>query len=199
MKAIETEYKGYKFRSRLEARWAVFLDVLREPWEYEVQGYDLDDGDLYLPDFWLPRLNMHLEIKGTQPNEDEIRKCRKLQYHTGDAVMICYGTPMTNPCTWFCFDSGPSGGGLSEWEVQWGWEDELVIVMASLCSVGHTFFTKQWDNTVKVSQDWESRDALKEAADCAKRARFEYGETPELCDIPSRILPSVVDYESLPF
>lgn len=25
---IETEYKGYRFRSRLEARWAVFFDTL---------------------------------------------------------------------------------------------------------------------------------------------------------------------------
>ena len=28
IKAIETEYNGYKFRSRLEARWAVFFDAL---------------------------------------------------------------------------------------------------------------------------------------------------------------------------
>ena len=26
--AIETKYKGYRFRSRLEARWAVFFDAL---------------------------------------------------------------------------------------------------------------------------------------------------------------------------
>lgn len=26
IKAIDTIYKGYKFRSRLEARWAVFFD-----------------------------------------------------------------------------------------------------------------------------------------------------------------------------
>ena len=26
IKAIETIYNGYKFRSRLEARWAVFFD-----------------------------------------------------------------------------------------------------------------------------------------------------------------------------
>lgn len=33
--AIETEYGGYKFRSRLEARWAVFFDMLGIKWEYE--------------------------------------------------------------------------------------------------------------------------------------------------------------------
>ncbi len=31
IKAIETRYKGYRFRSRLEARWAVFFDALSVP------------------------------------------------------------------------------------------------------------------------------------------------------------------------
>lgn len=44
MKSIVTEYGGYKFRSRLEARWTVFLDAVREPWEYEVEGYDVDEA-----------------------------------------------------------------------------------------------------------------------------------------------------------
>lgn len=44
LKAIQTEYKGYLFRSRLEARWAVFLDSLGVKWEYEPEGYDLGNG-----------------------------------------------------------------------------------------------------------------------------------------------------------
>ena len=36
LKAIETEYKGYRFRSRLEARWAVFFDACGVKWEYEL-------------------------------------------------------------------------------------------------------------------------------------------------------------------
>jgi len=51
MKAIETEYRGYRMRSRVEARWAVFFDTLDIKWEYESEGYDLD-GTYYLPDFW---------------------------------------------------------------------------------------------------------------------------------------------------
>jgi len=50
LKAIETEYKGYRFRSRLEARWAVFFDALGFQWEYEPEGFDLN-GVWYLPDF----------------------------------------------------------------------------------------------------------------------------------------------------
>jgi hypothetical protein len=35
---IPTRYKGYHFRSRLEARWAVFFDALGLRWQYEVEG-----------------------------------------------------------------------------------------------------------------------------------------------------------------
>lgn len=53
LKAIETVYNGYRFRSRLEARWAVFFGALRIPYEYEPEGFDLG-GLWYLPDFRLP-------------------------------------------------------------------------------------------------------------------------------------------------
>ena len=33
--AVETFYKGYRFRSRLEARWAAFFDLCKWRWEYE--------------------------------------------------------------------------------------------------------------------------------------------------------------------
>jgi hypothetical protein len=45
IKAIETRYKGYRFRSRLEARWAVFFDALGVEWEYEKEGFDLGEHD----------------------------------------------------------------------------------------------------------------------------------------------------------
>jgi len=51
MEPIETEYKGYRFRSRLEARWAVFFDALELEWLYEPEGFELGDGSYYLPDF----------------------------------------------------------------------------------------------------------------------------------------------------
>lgn len=35
---IPTRYKGYRFRSRLEARWAIFFDGLQLNWEFEAQG-----------------------------------------------------------------------------------------------------------------------------------------------------------------
>lgn len=63
IKAIETRYCGARFRSRLEARWAVFLDSLALPWSYEPEGFELPSGKRYLPDFYLPSLDLWLEIK----------------------------------------------------------------------------------------------------------------------------------------
>lgn len=63
IRAIETEYAGQRFRSRLEARWAVFMDALRVPWLYEPEGFELPSGARYLPDFWLPEMATWLEIK----------------------------------------------------------------------------------------------------------------------------------------
>lgn len=59
IKAIQTRYKGYNFRSRLEARWAVFFDALGYKWEYEPEGFVLSTGAHYLPDF---------HIKGVDSN-----------------------------------------------------------------------------------------------------------------------------------
>ena len=72
LKAIDTEYRGHLFRSRLEARWAVFFDQLELKWEYEVEGYDLD-GVWYLPDFKLktPQGNtLWIEVKNSETITD---------------------------------------------------------------------------------------------------------------------------------
>ncbi len=74
---IETVYQGYRFRSRLEARWAVFFDSLRIPFEYEKEGYDLN-GIWYLPDFWLPRQECWVEIKGGSLSPEDEQKAKLL-------------------------------------------------------------------------------------------------------------------------
>lgn len=50
IKAIETHYGGCRFRSRLEARFAIFFDALGIKWEYEPEGFETSAGR-YLPDF----------------------------------------------------------------------------------------------------------------------------------------------------
>jgi hypothetical protein len=64
IKAIPTRYKGYHFRSRLEARWAVAFDAMDLEWDYEPQGFEVSRGP-YLPDFWLPGIDKWIEIKAS--------------------------------------------------------------------------------------------------------------------------------------
>jgi hypothetical protein len=70
LKPIETHYKGYKFRSRLEARWAVFFDEMRFKWEYESQGFSLSNGQQYLPDFKISSVNNTVHWYEIKPFED---------------------------------------------------------------------------------------------------------------------------------
>jgi len=73
---IETYYNGYRFRSRLEARWAVFFDSAFIDYQYEPEGYVLSDGNCYLPDFYLPLFHMFVEIKPSDATDDVVYEAR---------------------------------------------------------------------------------------------------------------------------
>lgn len=94
-KAIETLYNGYRFRSRLEARWAVFFDALKIRYEYEKEGFDLGGGLRYLPDFWLPELQCWIEIKPTWRDREAFvaatRKALALAQSTGHDLYVFSG------------------------------------------------------------------------------------------------------------
>ena len=105
---IETIYKGYRFRSRLEARWAVFMDYCGADWEYEPEGisavsyaepgWDWDeDGNVireypaqtfstrYLPDFVVHNVkHVHLGRGKSEP-------CYEPDY--GDVYIEVKGKP----------------------------------------------------------------------------------------------------------
>ncbi len=117
IRAIETLYRGYRFRSRLEARWAVFFDTAWIPWRYEQEGFDLSDIELpnepgvleqlqsrtpdehkavnkkdtpkwYLPDFYLPRQECWVEIKAQEPSRREGELMTRLAWGTGKSGYI---------------------------------------------------------------------------------------------------------------
>lgn len=92
MKAIETTWHGYRFRSRTEARWAVALSVAGIRFEYEPQGFELPSG-WYLPDFWLPDRKMWLEVKGVDPTPREIALAAELAKGSGAWVLFAVGPP----------------------------------------------------------------------------------------------------------
>jgi hypothetical protein len=96
IRPIETRYRGHRFRSRLEARWAVFFDAAGIEWRYEAEGFDVN-GRRYLPDFWLPKLESFVEIK---PDEESAKAAepllRELVCATGHRAILIAGIPFVD-------------------------------------------------------------------------------------------------------
>jgi len=76
---MPTWHGGIQFRSRLEARHALFFDELHLKWEYETQGF-ASDGQPYLPDFavFAATGTIWIEIKPSwDADPDGIEKFRR--------------------------------------------------------------------------------------------------------------------------
>ena len=183
MSAIETVYNGYRFRSRLEARWAVFFDALGVKYEYEKEGYKLGDGLYYLPDFWLPVQKTWVEVKPTHPSDKEDEKAEKLASATDSKVIIVVGQPWCDRWT-----SGYDGGdsGYIFWPGEngepGGWDNFYMLTVCRHCGAKAFVFSGYadripcaCDNGKKDEGDW---DTLYAAMLRARQARFEHGETP---------------------
>ncbi|MCU1613735.1 MAG: hypothetical protein JWO98_1275 [Frankiales bacterium] len=125
IQAIETRYAGCRFRSRLEARWAVFFETLGIPWEYEPQGY-MVNGTPYLPDFLVypnTEFAFWLEIKGVFPSEDELAKARGLAEGSGIPAYV-YWAKLEPPAPDFALtDSTYHGSPINRyaWTNESGW------------------------------------------------------------------------------
>jgi hypothetical protein len=92
IQAIETHYQGIRFRSRLEARWAVFLDFFGIKWIYEHEGY-LIGNECYLPDFYIIQHDCFLEIKPVAPEVSDFKKVSIASVVSGKPVILAWGMP----------------------------------------------------------------------------------------------------------
>lgn len=157
-RAIETEYNGYRFRSRLEARWAVFFDALGVRYEYEPEGFDLGDGVWYLPDFYLPDVNegIYIEVKGKM-DDCSYRKIEAFWHSIGTPLYILGGIPTQadlESCSpyWYvgkyerCFEYGC--GPVEDWRNVMhtaGWDWPYLFCLCPACGkVGVEFDGRGW-------------------------------------------------------
>jgi hypothetical protein len=180
LKPIQTYYKGYHFRSRLEARWAVFFDEMHMKWEYEKQGYDLGDGLYYLPDFYLPEANNYVEVKGEEPDGDDLEKI--LRFSSQNSVILVVGLPEYKSYPmyqdWDFTNDGEKSGenppkhGREGWSVSFlWWHGEIGNLFCPLFFHGEYYMPD--------IEDYDGGKELLEACNKAKQARFEHGETPK--------------------
>lgn len=97
IKAKPTEYKGIRFRSKLEAQVAYFFDLCHISWLYEPDR--LDDGEKeYNPDFYLPETDDYIEVKGARPGyEQEILKARSFVSFNGPIKRLIIISEIPDP------------------------------------------------------------------------------------------------------
>lgn len=182
MQAIQTVYKGCKFRSRLEARWAVFLDSLSVNWSYENEGYNLN-GIWYLPDFFVSDWDCWIEIKGINPSEDESNKCQLLAELSGKKVLLISGEPWVENSknhyniSFYDTTKWKDQSGSSGWEFGEGRRcSEEIWLMNDMNAFALRAIPHQGDHKFPLSGTFAT--SIVNALSTARQARFEHGETP---------------------
>ena len=180
LQPITTLYRGYRFRSRLEARWSVFFQTLGVRWEYEPEGFRLSNGKYYLPDFRVSlaggRTTLWAEIK---PSDDATELFQLFASQQSDKVALLHQIP--DPT-----DIGPrSFEGFTAWYGS-GWCVHHKFCICRMCSAIGFEFDGRSDRincACKKAGDrgknYDDRHILKAYA-AARGARFEHGEYGEV-------------------
>lgn len=150
IQAINTKFDGYLFRSRLEARWAVFFNDLSFKYEYEKEGFQLEDGTWYLPDFFLTELYTWVEVKPDKIIDEDRRRALLLSKGIGDGFFVVLVNGLPGPRLFECYCNGES---------------------VSECTFSIYIKKKGWTMPF-FGEGWENEDYL--AFDKAKTARFEF-------------------------
>lgn len=82
--AIPTIYNSVRFRSRLEARWAAFFDLLQMKWSYEPM-----DFKGWIPDFFLHDHHQYTEVKPI--DEYCLQTAKKMLTAAPDETLVLLG------------------------------------------------------------------------------------------------------------
>lgn len=206
IKPIETVYNGYRFRSRLEARWAVFFDALGIRYKYESEGYCMSDGSYYLPDFFLPDIDYYVEVKGKNKHIiEDMTKLKKFVLESKTAAIILSDIPYdpsSRGLFWFpiIFFTAINGGVVDGWYACFLKYIGCRGIIRSDFYIGRTtrFYLGIDDENERIfrkiqpifgsrldSDGYEIKSAFETAlmpVECAfaqaRQARFEHGETP---------------------
>lgn len=182
IRAIETEYNGYRFRSRLEARWAVFFDAAGIRYEYEPEGFDMD-GERYLPDFWLPDIDdgIYVEVKGPMGDAD-YEKIKRFWKMGKSPLLVLGGLPTQSEIEKYdvygyvnkyehCFEmGGPDVGGNGYWD--WPY---LFCVCPACGKIGVEFDGRGW-RVCGCTHKNKSLDDMTYEDDSGNVHRFKYPE-----------------------
>lgn len=191
MKAIETQYKGYRFRSRLEARWAVFFQTLGLEWEYEPEGFVMSDGTHYLPDFkvYYPKNGYQwYEVKSRLKDmtQSEWLKVLKFQKESHNNLILLDGMPEERmyldplEALGVPYETGGDRMDFAISQVTKGVKFEPIDSFKRYGAALYSYKGRPWwdeHDNFWDDPDYGSAD-IKLGVFEAKRARFEHGQTP---------------------
>lgn len=194
LKPIETVWHGCRFRSRLEARWAVFFEALGIEWEYEQEGFELEDGTFYLPDFLLHGIvgrngdgyllcsddydrsnavsgDLYVEVKGRMTNED-YNKVRQFAKHRPIYIVTSIPFEDTAGSEWF------SGMELECYEYPFPYNFNTVDgdFYGAFLGINNECEPELFGHS---DDDMGHSSVMKLALRLAALCRFEHGERPE--------------------
>lgn len=184
IRPIETRYRGYRFRSRLEARWAVFFDAAKILWLYEPQGFVVN-GRPYLPDFYLRDFGCYFEVKPT--SEYDMDFLQSFAYEVGKDVVVAEGG-IPDPAEWSCESSIQlrllHSTRSEEWpdgyidDMAWGYNDMFLECSSCgcICIMNEVYSTMK-DNCGACGDKHARWMPLSRALVAARGARFEHGES----------------------
>ncbi len=181
VKPIETKYNGYRFRSRLEARWAVFFSTAQISYEYELEGFSLPSGTAYLPDFYLPEFDVYVEIKPSlRITLPELKKLCEFAFEGDKNLLLIVGTP-TQEDMLLIQDVWNLDEIAADFGVEGRDEDVVDIFLNMLREHSSVTFGGTPLNKMKgwqlVYRNGGKYPLINYALSQAKEARFEFGES----------------------
>ncbi len=200
LKSIDTVYNGYKFRSRLEARWAVFFDELGIEWKYEEEGYEIN-GQHYLPDFelYLPEIffldinnpsakqKVFFEVKGKYDLPENV--IEKLAAFVGEVpIILAYGDPADMQLAYFVHDLKT---GLRSCicehadKIHVGYSCGKRVVLTTNPTFDNPSIKELADNYPQFITE-----RITQAATKARQTRFEHGKKPVVVSASIKQPPS---------
>lgn len=196
LKPIPTEYKGHLFRSRLEARWAVFFDACGVDWEYEPEGYDLGNGVHYLPDFLLHNVagraggDLYVEVKGKMTAADayKIRTFAEIGMGEDDgksstAILVVSQIPEGNDATDITHDIADMAYKQEHnFPCPFNFETIDGDFFAAHPGINKEGKFELFGDDCGYLVDMDDH-ATTQAYKIARQARFEFGETPKIKEV----------------
>lgn len=201
LRPIQVKWHGCRFRSKLEAQWAVVFECIGLEWEYEPTGYDLGNGLWYMPDFAVAGLVgvgegwAFVEVKGRMTDLDR-RKIDALSktYPVYVVGSIPYNDPFGDQHRAFARDTyfhslsrlsvgrasgviesgaiGVGRDGMPEIVPEWYWEGDVEATRLAFLAASYARF----DHGEDPRQQQEFREAQRRIQQLKAESNIEGNE-----------------------